>query len=294
MTQYVEDFLQFITTEKRYSPHTIRSYRKDIDLFLLYIYNFYHSCDINIDIVRSWVVYMQEKESISPRSINRKLSSVRSFFNFLVQKKIVVNNPILEISALKISKDLPDVIRDKSFVDFLEKKLNEVEDFFDYQSFCIVYVLYATGLRSSELQFLKVEDIDLSTYQLKVTGKGNKQRIVPTFEALHVYLKKLYDWRTIEGYLSNYVFLTKKGKQIHQNQVYSSVNKVLALLGTSVRKSPHTLRHTFATHLLEAGVDLNTVSKLLGHENLVTTQIYTRNSVYRLKKVYATSHPRNL
>lgn len=290
------DFVQYITFEKRYSPHTIRAYQTDLDNFSNFIseqYNITSPEEIDHHMIRSWMVDLIEQGQ-TVRSVNRKLSALKSYYRFLVKEGKVSTNPLSKIIAPKISGRLPQFVEN----DKIDLLLNEVDfdnKFEDSRNKLILEMFYATGMRLSELVNIKETDIDLNNSTIKVLGKRNKERLIPLslnlIELLnnYMYIKQ----KEIAGPdVKQYLFVTSKGKKIYNKLVYRIVNKYLSLVTTLTKRSPHVLRHTFATHLLNQGADLNAIKEILGHANLSATQVYTHNTIGQLKSIHQSSHPR--
>ena len=289
-------FIDYLSFEKNYSVHTITAYQKDLGDFLGFCKEVFDEGSIdrvNYPQVRSWIVKLVEDE-ISNKSINRKIASLKAYYKFLLKTKQISVNPLAKHKALKTPK--------KVQVPFSENEMEEVltlipfpDSFEGKRDKLIIELLYATGIRRSELIGLKTTDVDYGNQLLKVLGKRNKERYIPLLDSILENLQ-LYDNERakIAGESSgDYLFLTKKGVKIYDMLVYRVINDYFARASVKVKKSPHILRHTFATHMLNKGADLNAVKELLGHAGLASTQVYTHNSIAELKKVYASSHPRN-
>jgi len=287
------DYLQF---EKKYSQHTIIAYRRDLERFQEFNLEVFETIDmvkVNYSQIRSWIISLSES-GITNRSINRKISSLNSFYKFLLKVKSIDKNPLVKHKALKTSKK----IQIPFSVDEVEAVLDDFnfdKSFEGFRDKLIIELFYTTGIRRIELVQLKLEDVDLSNRTLKVLGKRNKERLLPlldsVIESIKTYLAKRQGLEKIIN--SETLFLTKKGDKIYENLVYRIINEYFSKASTKVKKSPHILRHSFATHLLNQGANLNAVKELLGHSSLAATQVYTHNSIAELKKVYSKSHPRN-
>lgn len=286
-----EKFLDYLQLEKRYSPHTITSYRKDLDDFFSFYLKTEGSENIvkaNKKTIRNFIVELSEND-ISKRSINRKLSSLRSFYLFLLRLGEIEVSPVETVTSLKFyaEKQIPmsmeemEVLQDKILVnvdDILEK--------------CIVEVLYQTGIRKAELCGLIFESVDLEGEQLKILGKGNKERYVPISPDLAKLLKSYLEIRKPQEEFKQYFFVNKKGKKLTEKFVYVVVNKYLSLVTSKEKRSPHILRHSFATHVLDNGAEISKVKEILGHSSLASTQVYTNANIEQLKKVFNQAHPR--
>lgn len=286
-----EGFIQYIQYEKRYSPHTVLAYRHDLDQFFGYLserYGVKEANEVTHAMVRSWLVELMG-EGIVPRSINRKLTTLKSFFRYLVRNGLIGVNPMAKVISPKTSKRLP-VFIEKEKMELVFSGVDFGEGYPGLRNRVIIELFYATGMRLSELVNLKDTDIDLANGTIKVLGKRNKERLIPFGHfvkgLLVAYLaeKQKFD--------SEYLFLTDKGKRIYPRMVHRIVTGILSRVTTLDKKSPHVLRHTFATHLLNNGAELNAVKELLGHANLSATQVYTHNTIEKLKKVYKQAHPR--
>mgnify|MGYP001220161436 FL=1 len=290
-------FIQYIEFEKRYSRHTIIAYKKDLAQFFIFIqqnYSLNHPGDITYAMIRLWIVELMNNK-IAPRSINRKLSTLKTYFNFLLKENLISVNPMGKIILPRISKKLPFFI-EKDKMDMLFSRIDFGEGFEALRNRLILELLYATGMRESELLQLQVSDIDFSNLTLKVLGKRNKERLIP----FSIRLRKL-----IDNYLSErqklisnpvdkngFLFVSSSGKPLYPKYIYRLVVKYLSMITSLDKKSPHVLRHTFATHMLNNGADLNAIKELLGHANLSATQVYTHNTVEKLKTIYKQAHPR--
>jgi integrase/recombinase XerC len=269
----------------------VLAYRHDLDQFFGYLaerYGVEHAGEVTHAMVRSWLVELME-DGITPRSVNRKLTTLKSFFRHLVRNGLMEVNPMAKVTSPKTSKRLP-VFVDQEKMDLVFSGVDFGEGYPGLRDRVILEIFYATGMRLSELVNLKDPDIDLNNETIKVLGKRNKERLIPfghgVKELLVVYLAEK------QKFESEFLFLTVKGKQIYPRMVHRIVTGILSRVTTLDKKSPHVLRHTFATHLLNNGAELNAVKELLGHANLSATQIYTHNTIEKLKKVYKQAHPR--
>ena len=290
---HLHSFFDYLTYEKKYSIHTITSYKNDLHQFIEFINpekEEFPAVEINYQHIRAWVADLI-KHKISARSVNRKLSSLKSFFKYLQRLKIIEINPLSKISGPKTPKRLPVFIDENQMVNLFSDVKFE-EGFNGQRDQLILDLLYQTGIRRSELTHLKESDIDLFNSTIKVLGKRNKERIIPISLPLKRNLESYLKVKE-ELNLSNMMLLvSEKGNTLSEQAVYKSVKKYLAQITTIQKKSPHVLRHTFATHLLNNGADINAVKDLLGHANLSATQVYTHNTIDKLKKSYKQAHPR--
>ena len=282
--------------EKRYSPNTICSYRNDLNQF----YHFLEKSgsvpepsDITSSDIRSWVVELVN-EGVSARSVHRKVTTLSSYMKYLRKEEVVTGDPLAKVVLPKTKKRLPVFVDNKILNDALDDMEHE-DDFSQYRDCMIIETLYMTGMRRAELIGLRDSDVDFSEKTIKVTGKRNKQRIIPVTDNFCANLQKYKLLRDaffehpIEG---NFFFVTNNGKKIYDKFVYKTVNNFLSLITTIDKKSPHVLRHTFATHMLNSGADLNAIKEFLGHASLAATQVYTHNTFEQLKKSYDKAHPR--
>ena len=290
----VEKFLDYIKFERNYSPMTVINYRKD----LIEFERFYKQLDcqlswesVDSDVVRNWMEFMMDRGN-SASSVNRRLSALRSFYRFALRRKFVDRDPVHGLQGPKIQKPLPQFLKESEMERLLD--LNRWTDSYkDVLERTIIITFYVTGIRLSELIGLDDDDIDNVTCEVKVTGKRNKQRIIPFGKELaEVFARYLVIRNTIAKGDSTAFFLTEKGKRMTNAQVRSLVKKNLTKVSTLKKRSPHVLRHTFATAMLNHEAGLESVKKLLGHESLSTTEIYTHTTFEQLKKVYKNAHPR--
>lgn len=286
-----EGFLQYIQFEKRYSPHTVIAYRNDLNQFFAYLgeqYQVSEPSQVTHPMVRSWLVEMMET-GVTPRTVNRKLTALKTYFRYLVRNGVVSVNPMAKVIPPKVAKRLP-VFVEKEKMDLLFTSVDFGEGFPGLRNRLIVELFYATGMRLSELISLRDRDIDLHDQTLKVLGKRNKERLIP----FGMGVKRLIELYTSDKqqFNSEFFFLTDRGERIYPRMVHRIVTGLLAQVTTLDKKSPHVLRHTFSTHLLNNGADLNAVKELLGHASLSATQVYTHNTIEKLKKVYKQAHPR--
>ncbi|WP_160136631.1 tyrosine-type recombinase/integrase [Chryseobacterium sp. c4a] len=287
----LEKFLEYLQFEKRYSPHTITSYKKDLDDFSHFYLRTESSEDISKadkKIIRNFIVDLSEN-NISKRSINRKLSSLRSFYLFLLKIGEIKVSPTEGVSSLKFYAEKQIPMSEEEMVD-LNDRIFEQE--YDVLEKCIMEVLYQTGMRKAELCGLIFENVDTVGNELKVIGKGNKERVVPISEDLSGLLKNYLEIRNPQTEFQAYFFVNKKGKKLNEKFVYLVVNKYLSLITTKEKRSPHILRHSFATHVLDNGAEISKVKKILGHSSLASTQVYTNANIEQLKKVFNQAHPR--
>lgn len=288
----VEAFLNFLQYEKRSSTHTVTSYKTDLDQLCKYLL-FQYECEspgaATAAMLRSWVVSLME-EGLNPTSINRKIASLRSFYGFLRRKKLIGADPTKILSALKMRKKLPAYVEEKA-MEILFDQTEFSDDFMGLRDRCILELLYGTGMRLSELIGLEIKDLDLSGRTVRVYGKRSKERLVPISHTLVKLLMKYLLQRTPEED-TGCLILTDAGKAVYPVFIQRTVKKYLSAVTTLSQKSPHVLRHTYATHLLNRGADLNAIKELLGHANLAATQIYTHNSIEKLKKTHEQAHPK--
>ena len=289
-----EAFLKHLQFEKRVSLNTLKSYKNDLNQFFEFYKN-YAKVDTLKEVdkraIRSWVIELSLKD-LSNRTINRKIASLKSFFKFLIKRKIININPTNNIHALKTNQPLPHFIKEKD-IKYLFDNITFKNDFNGNRDLLILELLYGTGIRISELINLKTKDLDNHKKEIKVLGKRGKERIIPlnnsAFAQTIKYekLKKKLNYKNKE-----YLLCTEKGKKIYPMLISRVVKNNLSSLINSEKYNPHLLRHTFATHILNKGADLNSIKELLGHESLAATQVYTHNSIEKLKEVFRKAHPK--
>lgn len=291
---YLKSYLSYLTFEKRYSPHTVISYENDLNSFVEYVQEIFAIVipgEVTTVMVRSWMATLKEKK-YSSKTINRKLSCIKSFYKYLMRMQIVSQNPASDIPSLKINRRLPVFLEEKQMSDLLCKDFFE-DNYIGKLEYIILQVFYQTGIRLSELINLKQNQVDKHTNVIKVLGKGNKERLIPVNNSLLSEIEDFINERDKEiNKLNDYLFVSYHGQRLNPRYVYSLVKKHLGRVSTISRKSPHILRHTFATHLTNKGAEINAIKELLGHSSLAATQVYTHNSIEKLKEVYNQAHPR--
>jgi integrase/recombinase XerC len=289
----IGNFMDYLEFEKRFSVHTLKAYRSDLLQFAQFLRTeeqIEKINEISSPIIRSWLVKLME-EGIDPRSVNRKITALKTFFKYAMKSKWISINPMLKVVSPKIPKKLP-VYLEAGKLDFLLDSTEFTTDFTGIRDRLILELFYGTGMRRAELLTSTIEDLDIHQKQLKVTGKRNKQRIIP----LHTGLLTLFEqYMTLRNSIKtehSFVFITPEGKQLYPELVYRLVKKQLSKVSTQKKRSPHVLRHSFATEMLNQGADLNAIKEILGHANLSATQVYTHNSIEKLRDVYKKAHPR--
>jgi integrase/recombinase XerC len=295
--RYIQAFLDYLKFEKRYSPHTIVSYQEDLEQFFTYLHEQFSMPqpglgEISAALVRSWLASLKEGGNTS-KTISRKISSLRSFFKYHLRTGQIEQSPMTTIIAPKVPKRLPMYVEQK-----------DTGTLFDHVEFpdtwsgktdrLILSIFYNTGMRLSELVNLKESQVNMAANTIKVLGKGNKERVIPVNNQLIKDIKEYIELKrtTFETTDRAWLLVTDKGRHVYQKYVYLAVKKYLSLVTTIDKKSPHVLRHTFATHLTNNGADLNAVKELLGHSSLAATQIYTHNTIEKLKDIYKKAHPK--
>lgn len=291
----VNSFLKYISFEKRYSQHTVTSYQNDLRQFNEFIANKFsetNSVQATQLMVRSWVLSLMD-DGISPRSVNRKIASIRSYFKFLLKRDVIEKDPTARVKLLKTPKELPSFADEQELTIQLDSDCFK-EGFQGSQQRLIMEMLYGTGIRLSELLGLKESDVDRHERTIKVLGKRNKERIIPVSASLIQIIDDYIDEKnhSFSGNQKGYLLVNNNGGKAYPMLVYRTVKDYLNHLSSVDKKSPHTLRHTFATHLLNKGADLNAVKDLLGHSSLAATQVYTHNSLEKLKAVFDQAHPK--
>lgn len=287
-------FIQYLRSEKRFSKHTVLAYENDLNQFLFYldeVYEINDLNDVNDKIVRSWMVHLSDL-GLSARSINRKLSTLKSFYRFSCNNGFSKLNPLVNVIGPKQEQRLPEFVDEKEMMK-LFLNISFENDFKGTRDKIILDLFYQTGMRLSELRGLKIKDVDFSQKVLKVLGKRNKERLIPLHEGMLNELKKYIIER--EGFVDKEeeaLIIDNKGSKCNEKFVYRTVNSYLSTITLTTKKSPHIIRHTFATHMLNRGADLNTIKEILGHANLAATQVYTHNSIDKLKAIYKQAHPK--
>jgi integrase/recombinase XerC len=294
---FLERFIQYIKFEKRYSPHTVSAYQSDLEQFISFLNHpdetINHPNEITHHQIRNWMVELMNQQ-LNPRSVNRKVATLRKYFKFLVQEGILTINPASKINTPKTAKHLPVVVEDARLAQMPDSSEIFTDDFKGTRDKLIIEMLFGTGMRLAELLGVKDGDINYYDGTVKVLGKRNIERIIPINQELRTLLVKYNELKKSENFSNNSLTLivTNKGTDAYPKLIYLTVQKYLSNISTQSKKSPHVLRHTFATSLLNAGADLNAIKELLGHANLSATQIYTHNSVERLKSIYKLAHPK--
>ena len=295
VAQHIRQFLDYLSFQKRYSPHTITAYQNDLAAFfdfLLMQFGETQLKEIKTTFVRSWLAELKE-QGMESKSINRKISSLKSFFKYQLREQTITVSPMTAIISPKVNKRLPQFV-DKKDISTLLNHVEFPNDWAGKTDALILHLFYNTGMRQAELTGLKETDISKSNSTIKVLGKGNKERIIPVSNEL---IDKMQGYmadkrKELEIFDNTVLLVTAAGKKLYPRYVYGTVNKYLALVTTIDKKSPHVLRHSFATHLMNNGADLNAVKELLGHSSLAATQIYTHNTIEKLKDIHKKAHPK--
>ena len=301
---FITRFIQHIKFEKRYSPHTVSAYQSDLDQFISYLNNpehadpapepeITHPSQVTHHLIRNWMVEMMNHD-LTARSINRKIATLRKYFKFLLQEGVITHNPASKINTPKIPKNLPVVVEDVKLTQMLDDNEVFTNDFEGTRDKLVIEMLFGTGMRLAELLGVKETDINIYEGTVKVLGKRNKQRLIPINNELKLLIADYLVLKKNQNFDNNSLTLlvTNKGADAYPKLIYLIVQKYLSHISTQNKNSPHVLRHTFATTLLNRGADLNAIKELLGHANLSATQIYTHNSVERLKSIYKQAHPK--
>lgn len=290
----VKPFLDYLFLEKKYSNHTIIAYQKDLNSFQRFLQITFDQdslLTVNYSQIRSWIVALVDDE-ISNRTINRKISSLKSFYKFLQKSNQITVSPLQKHKALKVAKKVQVPFSTKEVKSVLDA-ISISNDFVPVRNKLIVELFYSTGIRRAELINIKLMDIDSNKGVLKVLGKRNKERLVPILKSVLNTLETYLIERSKIVKNSDFLFITEKGNKIYETLVYRVINSYFSKVSSKVKKSPHILRHSFATHLLNEGADLNSVKELLGHTSLASTQVYTHNSLDAIKQVYNQAHPKS-
>jgi integrase/recombinase XerC len=290
----IDAFLEYLSLEKKYSVHTVTAYNNDLVSFIDFLateYNQEELLSVHYPQIRNWIVSLVDGK-ISNRTINRKVSSLKSFYKFLQKTKQIKINPLSKHRALKVAKKVQVPFSSKE-INLVINNIDEEHDFTSVRNKLIVELFYSTGIRRTELINIKEVDVSFSSGVIKVLGKRNKERFVPLLKSVVPTLKKYLELKKEFSKELEVLFITDKGNKIYETLVYRIINSYFSKVSTKVKKSPHILRHSFATHLLNEGADLNSVKELLGHSSLASTQVYTHNSLDEIKKVYNQAHPRS-
>ena len=288
----IERFIQYIQSEKRYSEHTIAAYKRDLDQFSLFLEKKYGIKDIltvNSEIVRSYIIDLKD-EDLKNRSINRKISSLRSFYNYCLREKQISVTPLFGVKSMKQPKELVKFVPEH---DIKKMQFEQNDDFLVRRDEVVFEILYQTGMRQTEMRSLRDDDVNKISKTIKVHGKRNKDRIIPVGEELLAMIENyiVIRDRQFPNRNSSSLIVDDKGNEASPQFVYGLIHEMLKGITTIEQKSPHVLRHTFATHLLNRGADIRAIQKLLGHSSLNSTQIYTHNTIGKLKDVYKKAHP---
>jgi len=292
---FFNDFLNYLEREKKYSSHTLTAYRNDLTQFHTYIQRIYEIDDalgITAQMVRSFVADLMN-DGIQSRSVNRKISTLKSFFKYSIQQGLLHENPMKKVVSPKTPKRLPVFVEQAKMESLLENKPEADDSFAQWRDYLVIELLYGTGIRLSESLGLKEGDLNLHSATIKVLGKRNKERIIPITNGLVALIREYLNKKQREGFIAPELLLTNKGLPAYPKLIYSIVKSHLGTVSTLKKRSPHILRHSYATHLLDNGAELNAIKELLGHSNLAATQVYTHNSIERLKEVYRKAHPKS-
>jgi integrase/recombinase XerC len=290
---FIERFMRYVQYEKRFSPHTIKAYETDLLQFQTFLTSYETTlAEATHTLVRSWVMECMEANT-GAKSINRKISSLRSFYKFLQREGLIVKSPMEQVQAPKIPKRLPVIVEEAKLNALLDDEAFFPSGFEGLRDRVVLELLYGTGIRLAELLGLKNSDIDDYNQQIKVLGKRNKERIIPLAKPLYALLKVYIDQKNELNFTStDKLIVTDKGKAAYTQLIYRLVKQALGEVSTQDKKSPHILRHSFATALLNKGAELTAIKELLGHANLSATQVYTHNSIEKLKSIYKQAHPK--
>ncbi len=293
----IQPYIDHLQYEKRASAHTVTAYKHDLVQFFQYMeegLGIGSLEEIKAADIRTWIITLLEDDTHCARSVNRKISALKAFYRYSMQVGQVERNPMLQIHAPKFQKKLPEYVEQRD-MDYLFDEIPFEESFEGVRDKLILFLFYATGIREAELLGIKKLDIDLENNSLKVLGKRNKERIIPFGEALHhlftAYLE-YYEKNVKPDKQNYYIFVAANGKQLYPKAIYRIVRKYLDMVTTIGKRSPHIIRHTFATHMLNNGADLSAIKEILGHSSLAATQVYTHSSIEQLKNIYKQAHPR--
>ena len=292
--QHLEQFLGFLRYEKRYSEHTVTAYEKDLDQFIQFGNEMVEDfCFVEADhhLIRQWIISIMD-QGVKPVSVRRKISTLRSLYKFLLREGLMTKNPVDLVMTPKIGKKLPQFVQEKEMNKLLDTSFFGV-DFTGLRDKAVLSLFYGTGMRLAELKGIRMADLSEMEGVVKVMGKRNKERLIPYPSEISDDLSRYIQIRSeLFGDSNSFLFLTEKGEQVYDKLLYRIVRKYLSLVTTMEKRSPHVLRHSYATHLLNRGADLNAIKELLGHASLAATQVYTHTSFEKLKKIYNQAHPR--
>lgn len=292
--QWQTDFVQYLRFEKRYAQHTIAAYQNDLEQFISYIHDEFGIDDATVIKhfhIRSWLATLRDQKQ-TQTTINRKLSCLSSFFKYLMRQNLTDNNPVKLLHSMKKPERLPSYLKEQE-TDHLLQEIRFDEGFKGFTDRLICDLLYQTGMRRSELINLKEINIEWSIGNIRVLGKGNKERVIPVSEELlHTLKEYLAEKHKLEQADESHLLVLENGQPLYAGYVYRTVKKYLGMSTTLAKKSPHVLRHTFATHLLSKGANIQAIKELLGHSSLAATQVYTHNNIERLKEIHKQSHPK--
>ena len=300
MLNTIQQFINYLNYEKHFSDHTVRGYKNDLAQFSTFIiqqFEIESPTLVSHQLIRSWLVDLMNN-NIESRSISRKLSALRSYFKYLLKEELITINPVAKVQAPKVAKKLPSFIEEQNLSILFDQQVNNNQetifsnDFEGQRNRLILLLFYTCGVRLSELIELKTSDFDSYRQTIKVLGKRNKERIIPITKELNLEIQKYLVIKTQQGLNNEQLFALSSNNKMYPKAVYNVVKRFLSMVTTIDKKSPHVLRHTFATHLLNKGADLNAIKELLGHASLAATQVYTHNSIERLKNIHKTRHPR--
>lgn len=297
---HIARFLDYLKFEKRFSPHTVTGYSIDLYQFADYIQSTYSTSDIHLathHIIRSWAAQMLEQK-MSPRSVNRKLTALKTFYKFLLKQGVIKLSPMLKVQSPKTPKRLPVFVEQEKMDKLLDNSAEDApvftNDFEGKRDKLVLELLYGCGIRRAELINLRKDNVNLYKGEIKVLGKRNKERIIPINSSLSRAIQEYLEAMNKENIIStDGVLVTmSSGKKVYEKLVYGIVRKYLSKVTTLNKKSPHVLRHTFATHMLNRGADINAIKELLGHSSLSATQVYTHNTIEKLKNIHDQAHPK--
>lgn len=295
INDHIKQFLEYLKFEKRYSLHTLTAYQTDLESLSNYLseeLGITESSAIGSSFIRSWLANMKDQKA-SAKTINRKISSLKSFFKYLLRNGMILKSPMSQIISPKIGKRLPVFVKEEDVLQLIQTLNASTEDWKSYNEKMLFTIFYATGMRLSELIQLRESQIDFGRSQIKVLGKGNKERVIPVTSTVMTAIEEYSNSkRKIFEKTDDYLIVTEKGKKLYPRYAWERINKILGGATTLDKKSPHVLRHSFATHLMNNGADLNAVKELLGHSSLAATQVYTHNTIEKLKDVYKKAHPK--